>query len=73
MLESQHLMANPPPVIGGFTGNVSFTEDEAAARIAAAATVTDTDSANFSTGILTASLYCFWHSRLQPMSKGTLP
>jgi SdrD B-like domain len=50
------LLISEPPVIGGLTTNLNYSENNAALNIAASATVTDTDSPNFHAGRLTISI-----------------
>jgi IgA Peptidase M64 len=47
---------NDRPVIGGITGTLAYTQNTASIRIAPAATVTDPDSNNLDTGVLTVAI-----------------
>lgn len=52
----QFTVINNPPVIGGFSNPVNYTEGDPPVILAGSATVTDPDSANFDQGVLLADI-----------------
>jgi hypothetical protein len=63
----------PAPVIGNFSGAISYTENGASIPIGSSATITDVDSPNFSQGVLRINLKSGGSSddRLRIRTQGT--